>query len=44
MAIIAVAGGSHGLGRKIVQLLHTQGKHQAVVLSRKAGSRPQDPS
>lgn len=35
MVVVAVAGGSSGLGLTIVQALKVQGKHEVLVLSRK---------
>lgn len=35
MVVVAVAGGSSGLGLTIVQALKVQGKHEVLILSRK---------
>ncbi|KAH9216467.1 hypothetical protein DL95DRAFT_460057 [Leptodontidium sp. 2 PMI_412] len=35
MAVIAVAGGSNGLGLTIVEALKARGKHEIIILSRK---------
>lgn len=35
MAVIAVAGGSNGLGLTIVEALKARGKHEVIILSRK---------
>lgn len=35
MVVVAVAGGTSGLGLTIVQALKVQGKHEVLVLSRK---------
>lgn len=40
MSVIAVAGGTGGVGRAIVDALNATGKFEVVVLSRKACSVP----
>lgn len=35
MVTVAVAGGTGGIGRTIVETLVEQGKHKVVILSRK---------
>lgn len=38
MSVLAVAGGTGGVGRTIVDELVAQGKHKIIILSRKVGS------
>ncbi|KKK15762.1 hypothetical protein P175DRAFT_0428272 [Aspergillus ochraceoroseus IBT 24754] len=40
MAVIAVAGGTGGVGRTIVNVLLQESKHQVIVLTRKATTSP----
>lgn len=35
MVVVAVAGGTSGLGRSIVEDLINQGKHEVLILGRK---------
>jgi NAD(P)-dependent dehydrogenase (short-subunit alcohol dehydrogenase family) len=40
MVTVAVAGGTGGIGRTIVEELVRQGKHQVLILSRKVWIEP----
>lgn len=39
MAIIAVAGGTGGIGRALVDAITSRGKHEVKILSRKVRCR-----
>ncbi|KAH7129880.1 hypothetical protein B0J13DRAFT_644911, partial [Dactylonectria estremocensis] len=42
MSVIAVAGGTHGIGRAIVDAIVAQGKYKVIVLSRKADKETEE--
>ncbi|KAH7161739.1 hypothetical protein EDB81DRAFT_925388 [Dactylonectria macrodidyma] len=42
MSVVAVAGGTHGIGRAIVDAIKEQGKYQLIVLSRKADKETEE--